>query len=122
LRRINELQAVIRQTKHEQDKCLKAFYAEAITTEQLKAENFRLAKESEQAQKELALIEARLEGAAAFRGKVDDVFRLLQDFETVWAKMTPVQQRVVSRGMFHYGQELCQGYGLGHMDAVVPST
>ena len=102
LKRINELQANIRQVKHEQEKCLKAFYAEAITTEQLKEENFRLAKESEQAQKELALIEARLEGAAAFKGKVDDVFKLLQDFETVWAKMTPVQQRVVYRGMFHY--------------------
>jgi len=102
LRRVNELRAAIRQAQHEQEKCLKAFYAEAITTEQLKAENSRLAKESEQAQKELALIQTRLEGAAAFKGKVDDVFKLLQDFETVWTKMTPVQQRVVYRGMFHH--------------------
>lgn len=53
-------------------------------------------------EKELKTAEAKLHGADAFEGKLDEVFVLLQEFETVWSKMTPVQQRVVYRGGFNY--------------------
>ena len=36
------------------------------------------------------------------KSKLDEVFGLLQEFDTVWSKMTPVQQQVVYRGAFNF--------------------
>jgi len=99
--RIRELKATIHHVQQEKEKCLKAFYADAIALEQLKAENQRLLREEQRARQELALTEAKLHGAEAFQGKLDQVFALLQEFEAVWAKMTPVQRRIVYRGVFN---------------------
>ncbi|MBI3616527.1 MAG: recombinase family protein [Candidatus Omnitrophica bacterium] len=101
-RRVRELRSSLRFLKQAQEKCLEAYYEGAITTEQLKAENQRLFKEIELAQQELAQVEAKMQGAETFRGSLDRVFDLLQEFDAVWAKMTPVQQRIVYRGVFNF--------------------
>jgi site-specific DNA recombinase len=97
---VRELRQTIQNLKQAQAKCLDAFYQEAITAEQLKVENMRLVHEQQLAEQELSHAEAKLEGADAFKGKLDHIFALFQDFKGVWASMTPVQQRVVYRGAF----------------------
>ncbi len=101
-KRVRELRETIHRLKQAQTKWRDAYYQEAMTTQQFKEENLRLVRELELAEHDLSLAETKLHGADRFRGKLDQVFALLQEFEAVWAKMTPVQQRVVYRGVFHY--------------------
>ena len=75
---------------------------QAITTQQFKEENLRLVREQEAAEEELQIAQTKLEGADVFKGRVEQVFDLLQDFGAVWEKMTAVQQRVVYRGVFNH--------------------
>jgi len=101
-KRVNELKADIRRLKQEQEKCLRAHYADALTLEQFKAENLRFERERRAAEEELRIAEAKLSGAEAFEGKLGRLFELTEHFETVWAEMPPVQQRVIYRGVFEY--------------------
>ena len=101
-KRVRDLRETIRCVKQSQAKWRQAFFNEAITEQQFKEENLQLVREQEQAERELKIAEAKLHGADDFKGKLDEVFVLLQEFETVWSKMTPVQQRVVYRGGFNY--------------------
>ena len=57
-------------------------------------------REQETAEEELRVVQAKLDGADVFAGRVEQVFELLRDFKAVWEKMTAVQQRVVYRGVF----------------------
>jgi hypothetical protein len=99
-RRMAQLREIIRRVKREQEKWRDAYYAEAITTLQYKEENLRLVREQEAAEEEQRVVQAKLDGADVFAGRVEQVFELLRDFRAVWEKMTAVQQRVVYRGVF----------------------
>jgi site-specific DNA recombinase len=101
-KRVRDLRETIRRVKQAQAKWRQAFFNEAITEQQFKEENLQLVREQEAAEQELRTVEAKLHGADAFKGKLDEVFGLLQDFETVWSRMSPVKQRVVYRGAFNY--------------------
>lgn len=101
-RRIRELRSILQRLERDIVKCRDAYYKGAMTVEQFGSENHRLLKEREESEKELKEIEAKLSGAAAYQGKVDQVFELLKNFEPVWLKMAPVQQRVVYRGIFNH--------------------
>ena len=75
-KRVHELKADIRRLKQEQEKCLRAHYADALTLEQFKAENLRLERERRAAEEELRIAEAKLSGAEAFEGKLGRMFEL----------------------------------------------
>jgi len=85
----------------EEERIIQAYHLEAITTEQLKAENIRIFNERQSSTEELRTIEAKLSGAVAYQGKVNQVFELLNNFEPVWLGMQAVHQRVIYRGIFN---------------------
>lgn len=101
-RRMRELRAIFQRLKREEEKNLQAYHLEAITTDQLKAENIRILNERQSTEREMKEIEAKLSGAVAQQGKVNQVFELLHNFEPIWMRMQPVQQRVIYRGIFNY--------------------
>lgn len=101
-RRVHEIRSILQRLKKDEAKCREAYYAEAQTVEQFKLENHRILKEQQAVEDELKAIEAKLSGAVAYQGKVDQVFGLLNDFEPIWSKMAPVQQRVIYRGIFDF--------------------
>ncbi len=100
-RRVNDLQANLQRLKREEAKCRDAYYREALTLQQFKNENYRLLEEQRAAEEESRDLQTKLSGAVAYEGKIDQVFSLLSNFEPVWKKMDPVQQRVVYRGIFN---------------------
>ena len=101
-KRVREVRVLIQRSKQDQQKCRDAYYQEATTLQQFKEENLRLLREQEAAEQELKTAELKLHGADLFKGKIDQVFDLLKDFDIVWSKMTPVQQRIVYRGAFNF--------------------